>query len=266
MVSYVAHVDGLPRLGVMTADGTDSHLLTAGDAFEGSARWSPDGSSLVFHRAIDGAFEVYAIDSDGTNERQLTVDEPNVDDWDRWPSYSPDGNTIAFNSTRAGGEEIFLMDADGSNQRQLTFNDEWDGVPEWSSDGAHLAFGRVSEEIDRIIRTNADGTEPTHLTLSNGLDGDRLAVWSPDGRTMAFTSGRAGFTELFLLDVASGVISQATDLDSVVWGPVWSPDGRHLAFTIDRYGEIYVLPVDSDFATATGQVGEHLQWVPSTAP
>lgn len=73
---------------------------------------------------------------------------------------------------------------------------------------------------------------------------------SPDGRSVVYTLSRADldantdFTDLFLLDVASGERRRLTDMDTVHLSPTLSPDGSQVAFLSVRGGppQIYVLP------------------------
>ena len=77
---------------------------------------SLDPDQIAFSSDRDGDGEVFVMDADGRNVRQLT----NNDDYDSFPSWSPDGKQIAFSSDRYGDWEIFVMDADGATVRQLT--------------------------------------------------------------------------------------------------------------------------------------------------
>jgi len=118
---------------VMDADGTGARRLT--DIQESScAAWSPDGSKIAFcsydfygnDPLVEGDFEIFVMNADGTEVQQLTDTEYD----DRNPSWSPDGRKIAFarGPARPWGElseseywmrqaafEIFVMDADGRN-------------------------------------------------------------------------------------------------------------------------------------------------------
>ena len=70
--------------------------------------------AFVSNRA--GNWEIYVMDIDGQNPRNLTKNRHN--DWH--PSWSPDGQSIVFASNRDGNLEIYMMDANGNNQRNLT--------------------------------------------------------------------------------------------------------------------------------------------------
>src|SRR5262245_49179084 len=86
---------------------------------QGTATPIGDGSGkIAFVSARDENFEIYAMDADGNNERNLTNKRGN--DWA--PAWSPDGTQIAFISDRDGSWDIFLMNADGSNQHNLTMS------------------------------------------------------------------------------------------------------------------------------------------------
>ena len=115
---------------------------------------------IVFDSFHDGDWEIFVMDVDGTNVRQLTTN----DDGDYNPDWSPDGKEIVFYSNRDGDAEVFVMDADGTNVRQLTTNDDGDLSPDWSPDGKEIAFNSDRYGDYEIFVMDADGTNVRQLT------------------------------------------------------------------------------------------------------
>jgi len=106
------------------------------------ARWSPDGSRIVFtsYRDRNGetcfhecstSGEIYVARADGPDLRRLATSEAD----DQSPTWSPDGRRIAFVSDRSNRvdheNEIWVVEVDGDGLRRLTTNDVWDFEPAW---------------------------------------------------------------------------------------------------------------------------------------
>ena len=69
--------------------------------------WSPDGRQLAFTSMRDGNYEIYAMNSDGSNLRRLT-NHPERDDFAQW---HPDGKHLLTISERDGAFDLYLVDA-----------------------------------------------------------------------------------------------------------------------------------------------------------
>ena len=89
------------------------------------------GAQIAFTSFRDGNGEIYVMDADGGNLRNLTRNPA----LDYAPAWSPDGGSIAFTSNRDGNFEIYVMDAKGRNLRNLTKNPSSDDFASWSPSG-----------------------------------------------------------------------------------------------------------------------------------
>ncbi|PID81353.1 hypothetical protein CSB20_03535 [bacterium DOLZORAL124_64_63] len=109
------------------------------------------------------------------------------------------------------------------------------------------------EARGEILNLPTDEGDPVNLTRTSGSR-ERNAVWSPDGRWIAFVSDRTGEEQLYLSDQTGlGEWKQLTDGDFAFTNPiVWSPDSRHLLFS-DKYLRLNLVDVDKGATTVIAQ-------------
>jgi dipeptidyl aminopeptidase/acylaminoacyl peptidase len=112
---------------------------------------------------------------------------------------APDGSRVVFAQTRiAAGEkedddevehtDLYLLEVETGATRRLTFSDSTNSAPAISPDGSTVAFTSSRTDKAQLWLLPLDGGEPRRLTdLPQGVGGG--AVWSPDGRKIAFTAG-----------------------------------------------------------------------------
>ena len=79
--------------------------------------WSPDGRQILFSVTAGGRAEIFVMNADGSDQRQLTQSETGSS---RTAFWSPDGKQIVFSTNRDGNEEVYLMAADGSGARNVS--------------------------------------------------------------------------------------------------------------------------------------------------
>ena len=129
-MAFVSTRAGQPQIYVMAADGTDQELFAPFDygatGPSNAPEWSPDGASVVFHRDVSRAPQIFILDVATRRVRQLTSSGRNED-----PTWAPDGRHIAFVSDRSGRRQLWVIDTVTGRIRQLTFVGEV-RLPAWS--------------------------------------------------------------------------------------------------------------------------------------
>jgi len=206
-IVYVSWVRGNAELYVMNTPvfnvlsgryeeqlDTGVRRLTDNDFNHRWPAWSPDGSQITFSSFQDASWDIYIMNADGTNVRQLTDGF-----WGEQASWSPDGTQLAFSGYKDGNESIFVMNVDGTEVEQLTNADRGDDDPAWSPDGTQIVFSSDRDGDSEIFVMNADGMNVRQLTDNDDLD--EFPVWSPDGSQIIFNNGwKQGITSLFVMN------------------------------------------------------------------
>ena len=220
-----------------------------------AATVSGEDGRIAYVSGVDGDFEIYSVNPDGSDPVNLTnahgIEGVPIDDMA--PAWSPDGRWIAF--TRAiedvDADEptivsgVWFMAADGTNQTELV-RDGFD--PTWSPDGRSIAFVMPSVGVENGLPTTVIAvldlktdtvrilTDPGTWTDmgGDGTSDDKLPVWSPDGSTIYFVRSYLPATplshsaEIMAVSVADGTTSSLGFVARYILALDVSPDGRTL--------------------------------------
>jgi tol-pal system beta propeller repeat protein TolB len=162
-ILFTKHGDGL---WLMRPDGENPHRLTNRDDIDPT--WSSDGSMIAFASSRSGARQLFVMNADGTNIRQVT----DLNDMGGRSTFSPDGTKLAFYRGPFGDHNIYIINVDGTGLVRLT--NEGDNLgPSWSPDGNWIAFTSFRDGNNEIYIIHPDGTGLTRLTNSP------ISDWQP---------------------------------------------------------------------------------------
>lgn len=130
----------------------------------------------------------------------------------------------------SAGGDIHTVDPGTGTQRRVVSSPDDEDLPRYSLDGTKLAFVRRTGESAWVVIADADGRrEVTSNAEPFNVDPDGIA-WAPDGGSIAIAGDRDGISAIFIVDAATGDVTEL-DVDyagiEVYWRP---PDGRQLAF------------------------------------
>lgn len=175
-LAYADKKEGNFEIYTVKLDGSDLQRLTDDAAKDTYPSWSPDGDQIAFEtNRIVGQYDIYIMDADGKNKRQLTA---GGNDYDYEPSWSPGGDWISFskliqNSTGADRDiEIWKIKKTGSGAQQLTYNQNLaaDEYSSWSFSSNNLVYATNQPGNGEIYKMDKDGNNMTNLTQSPAYD------------------------------------------------------------------------------------------------
>jgi Tol biopolymer transport system component len=209
------------ELYMANMDGSDVQRLTNNEFYDAEVSVSPDGSKIVFTRQIDGKLDIWMMNSDGTNEHQIT----HTDIWQEGaPFFLPDNKTLTMRAWKrkkkdpdAGHEmtlmTVFTVDTDTGEATPITTDAWMNWAPYPTPDGKHYVFVRPLKDNPmnwEVFLGSIDGSAPVRLTYNDSFDG--FPSVSPDGTKMLFTRsvGKGFMSDLY---------TYAMDISSLNVGP-----------------------------------------------
>lgn len=182
-------------------------------------------------------WEIYTMDDDGSNVRQLTHN----DVYDGSPCWSPNGKYIVFQRameriTNEQNHDLFIMNPDGTGERQLTYYGGLDTAPTWSPDSKQLAFSSSRGDGGNLYTLGIETptlrvlSPPFGMRKTHYMD---IADWAPDGKKIAYLFAQfKPFQEGIYIMNADGTNQRPF----IRIGPPfissirWSPDGKYILY------------------------------------
>ncbi len=172
-VIFTSERDGDLELYSMDTNGKNIKRLTFESGYDGGAFFSPDSRMIVYrgshptdaalvkrdkellaeHLIVPTVFEVWTMNADGSNKRQITK----LNTASFAPFFTPDGKRIIFctnyfaTDERKRNFDLAVINVDGTGLERITFNESFDGFPMFSPDGKKLVFAS-----NRNAKTSGD--------------------------------------------------------------------------------------------------------------
>lgn len=231
-LAFARTVAGKSAIWVAAADGSNQVQLSHG-VWDNDPWWSPDGRWIAYHSESPD-YDVLVVSVDG-GEPKLVVTGPAVDRPRGWLS---DGSAVLVGRSGQGDDVALIAPLNGDPPRRLGPPMAGNQHVAFSPDETKLAFDVHQGGGDATIWVqDVTGGEPRQLTTENLENAAVPFMWSPDGKSVAYTSRRTGTRDIYIADVTSGESRQLTSDVRDDYQAHWSPDGKWIAFLSDRGGQ-----------------------------
>ncbi len=229
------------ELFVMNSDGSDKKQLTASNFRESQPRWIENGGRIVFLSNESGSSQLWSMKSDGSDKRQLSDVEGGMDGF----IFSPDETKLLFvkevkTVQTAPDRYADLPEASGRIVDDLMYK-HWD---HWVESVPHPFVADLSDGKLVNVRDIMEG-EPYESPMVP-FGGIEQLAWSPDGKTIAYTSRKktgkeyaeSTNSDIYFYDLESGETRNMTEgMMGYDVNPSFSPDGTKLAWlSMERDG------------------------------
>ncbi len=201
-----------------------------------------------------GVKEIWSMDYDGSNQRQLTF----YKSLSMTPTVSADGKMFAFTSYPQNERNGHLVDDNPQimihsveTGRKLNFYNPKSSVvatPEFTPDGKHILLGTKigADKDEKLYMTTLQGGELTPISHVAAIE-EEPKVNPKTGTDIVFISGRTGHPQLWKMGIDGGGAEMLTDGTGDVSNPSWSPNGQWIAFAWTHgyeYGQFNIFIMD----------------------
>jgi serine/threonine-protein kinase len=208
-------------------------------------RISPDGEQLAITISTSEStlagnnIWIYDLDDDSFN--RLTFEGNN-----NLPGWSPDSRWVMFRSNRDGhNRSLYRKPADGSGVAQVLFTHDHPVMTNsWSPDGTALLFsamGVPGTSADLFVFPMEGEEEPKPFIVSPAEE--HSAVFSPDGRWMAYIANESGRPQIYVSPYPEPDVKWLVSGEDGGGEPLWSPDGKELFYRIGD--KVMAIPVQT---------------------
>jgi len=172
-------IDLLQRLWILPARGGEGVSQPGLPGAIADPRWSPDGSTILFHAIDAGQGQLWILDLESGDSRRLSE----TGHYDQDADWHPSGDKIVFVSGRGGsGLDLWEHDIDTGVERQLTNYPGNETQPAWSADGSMLAY--ISQRGDSwSIIVRQSGIDEVLATADTPLS---APSWRPDNTLLMY--------------------------------------------------------------------------------
>jgi len=192
-------------------DGKNIVRLTHNKYYDAEVTYAPDGHKILFGRQIEGRMDLWTMNPDGSDQKQITF----TPDWQEGGAvFLPDSKTIITRAWKKSDEHLprrdmhlFTVKEDGSELRQVTSGEGTHWSPFPAPDGVHVVYVKVLPPRNfELFLLNLRTGEERQVTDHPAFDG--FPSISPDGKLLAFSSSRdarpgARSLALYLMDISS---------------------------------------------------------------
>jgi TolB protein len=230
------------RAGI-TASPVVAHTLANDIVQVFTGRAGPFLSRIGFISDRSGGSEIWVMDWDGDNPKQLTKHGTIA----LAPAWSPDGKQMVFTSFLRGAPALFVLVPQEGYLRMLWDKGGVNSSASFSPDGKKIAFASSVDGNTDIYTMPVDGGTPQRLTSARGID--TQPAWAPNGRQIAFTSTRSGSPQIYLMDADGSNVRRLTFDGGFHDEATWTLDGTRLACTTKVGDRFQIATID----TITGE-------------
>jgi TolB protein len=248
LIAFVANPKGNWELFVVNGDGTQLVQLTETALDERSPAISPNGEQIAYSTS-DGALWIM------TEATKTATQIPLPPGRYGYPAWLNDGSGIVYTAYKfvPGNEDADFFVYSFKYQTQQPFLTQT-GPQDYaalSPDGGALAYisslatvlpGVGSRITQQLWIAFLKESKPVQVLV--GSDSDARPAWSPDGKWIAFSSGRKGTPDIWMVRPDGQEPAQLTRDSGAGTGPTWSPDGQEIAYVSAESGRMQLMILD----------------------